>query len=235
MLDENPRQDSIPIAEAISLASNAGQTALHLSASLGFERLSKELLVRGANPNQRDVNGYTALHFAALYGHIRCAQTLIQGGADGDIITKGGRTAREIALDSDHAAIAQLLGAYVATELDVSGPAVERRDNEHDAPPQELSRPRTGDITSQSDHTGRDVVPTEPQESANNAEDEVSPLCRLACARNLIAKILLAGLPFCGWSNLAGRHTSDTKQTSAAYLIVFKAPPERSRGSLWDF
>ena len=71
LLDQSPRQNFISTAEAVLLASSAEQTALHLSASLGFERLSKELVVRGVYPDQDDINGYTALHFAVLYGHPR--------------------------------------------------------------------------------------------------------------------------------------------------------------------
>jgi ankyrin repeat protein len=68
-LDQSPRQNSLYTA----LAATAGQTLLHLSAALGFERLSRELLARGMDADQRDANGFTALHFAALYGHINCA------------------------------------------------------------------------------------------------------------------------------------------------------------------
>lgn len=69
LLDENSGQDYMPTAQAVLQASDAGQTALHLSASLGFQQLSHELVVRGVDPNQRDINGYTASRLAALYEH----------------------------------------------------------------------------------------------------------------------------------------------------------------------
>jgi len=81
LLDQSPRQEFISTAEAVLLASSAGQTALHLSVSLGFERLSRELIVRGVDADQRDVNGCTALHFAALYGNA-LSSTLAPGAAE---------------------------------------------------------------------------------------------------------------------------------------------------------
>lgn len=131
LLDENSGQGFMSIAEAVLQASDAGQTALHLSASLGFERLSKELIVRGADPNQRDINGYTALHFAALYGHVGCAQTLVQEGADGGIVNNRGHTASEIALDSGHRTLAELLDSQMTTMAEVAGFTSQRGDCEN--------------------------------------------------------------------------------------------------------
>ena len=131
LLDENSGQGFMSTAEAVLQASDAGQTALHLSASLAFERLSKELIVRGADPNQRDINGYTALHFAALYGHIDCARTLVQEGADGDIANNMGRTSGEIALDSGHYTLAELLDSRMTVMAEVPGLASQRGDREN--------------------------------------------------------------------------------------------------------
>jgi hypothetical protein len=125
------RQDFMSIAEAVLLASNAGQTVLHLSASLGCERLSKELIVRGVDPDKRDVNGYTALHFAALFGHTDCARTLVQEGADMDVVNATGRTARGIALDLNHYAIAELLDPRVEAVADATDVRNQRGDCEN--------------------------------------------------------------------------------------------------------
>lgn len=121
LLDGNRRQGSMSTAEAILLASDAGQTALHLSASLCFGRLSTELIVRGVGPNQRDVNGYIALHFAVLFGHTDCARILVQEGAHPGIVNLEERTAKEIALDYNSYAIEELLDPRMT---DMSGEMV---------------------------------------------------------------------------------------------------------------
>jgi len=92
--------------------SDAGQTVLHLSASLGLEQLSKALLVRGVEFDQGDVNRYTALHFAALWGHIDCVRCLVYGGADADLVDTEDLTPLQIASDSNHSAIAEFLEAH---------------------------------------------------------------------------------------------------------------------------
>lgn len=129
------RQDYMSTAEAVLLASNSGQTVLHLSASLGFKRLLKELIVRGVDPSDRDVNGYTTLHFTALFGHTNCVGTLVREGTDTDVVTVDGRTAREIALDSNHYAIAELLDPRVTAVADVPDARSQRETREGHTPP----------------------------------------------------------------------------------------------------
>ncbi|KAL1887742.1 SPT3 Dosage dependent suppressor of Ty-induced promoter mutations-like protein [Ceratocystis pirilliformis] len=60
----------------------SGQTMLHLSSSLGFDRVVAGLLARGANPNTRDKAGYTPLHLAALNNHVEIVRRLIVNRAD---------------------------------------------------------------------------------------------------------------------------------------------------------
>jgi len=144
LLDQSPGGDFMSTAKAVSLASSAGQTALHLSAALGFERLLKELLARGVDPDQRDANGYTPLHFAALFGHIDCARVLLRGGADADIVNATGRTALAIARDSDHRVLAELLETRTAK-------ATEINDNQNDDAERhtypEISPPRSPGVS----------------------------------------------------------------------------------------
>ena len=111
LLDQSSREDS-STADAVLHASNAGQTLLHISASLGFECLTKELLVRGMDPDQRDANGFAALHFAALYGHINCAELLVHEGADIQLIDIWHRTAQQVALESNHGDVAAFLESF---------------------------------------------------------------------------------------------------------------------------
>jgi hypothetical protein len=127
LLDQSPLQDFLSIAEAVLLASSAGQTALHLSASLGYERLSKELMARGVDPDQRDVNGYSALHFAAFYGQADCARVLVRGGADAYIFNEEGLTALEISRNSNRHSVVEFLEEVADT---LKGATGERRSRE---------------------------------------------------------------------------------------------------------
>ena len=115
---------------AVLTPSDAGQTVLHLTASLGFARLLQELIVRGVSFDHRDFNGYTALHFSALYGHIECARLLVDGGADPDIINTNGHTALEIAQESGHSAIAEFLKMSTQADADKG---IKQKDHKDDA------------------------------------------------------------------------------------------------------
>ena len=52
------------------------QSMLHLSASLGYNRLVAGLLARGANPDLQDRNGMSPMHMAALNGHSQIIRRL---------------------------------------------------------------------------------------------------------------------------------------------------------------
>ena len=52
------------------------QSILHLSASLGYNRLVAGLLARGANPDLQDRNGMSPMHMAALNGHSQIVRRL---------------------------------------------------------------------------------------------------------------------------------------------------------------
>lgn len=121
LVDENIGRDVTLTAEVDLLVSDTRQTALHLSASLGFAQLLQELIMRGANLDQQDFNGYTALHFAALHGNIDCARSLVDGGADPGIINKHGHTALGVALESNYGAVAAFLQTCAGTDSGSEG------------------------------------------------------------------------------------------------------------------
>jgi ankyrin repeat protein len=118
LVDEYIGRDATLTTEVVS---DTRQTALHLSASLGFAQLLQELIMRGVNLDQQDFNGYTALHFAALYGHIDCARSLVDAGADSGITNKRGHTALEIALESNYHAVAAFLQTCAGTDSGSEG------------------------------------------------------------------------------------------------------------------
>ncbi|KAL8870622.1 MAG: hypothetical protein Q9174_003377 [Haloplaca sp. 1 TL-2023] len=59
-----------------------GQTMLHLSASLGFDKLAAGLLARGANADVRDRNGMTSMHMACGHWHLKVLRKLVFARAD---------------------------------------------------------------------------------------------------------------------------------------------------------
>lgn len=125
---------SLSIAEAIVFAANSGPTLLHLSASLGFKRLVKELIGHGVDPNQRDVNGFTPLLFAALFGHIDCVKLLVFEDANLGITDIWGRTARDVALGSNHYDIAEFLEAREVIIAKIDKLINEQSDNKDHKP-----------------------------------------------------------------------------------------------------
>jgi ankyrin repeat protein len=119
LLDQSRIQPSMSMAEAVLLAADAGQTLLHLSASLGFESLLKILLEHGVDPNLSDANGFTALHFATLYGHVQCVRLLVRKGADVNLMDMWGRTAQYVALESHYDDVAEFLEAQEADSVNM--------------------------------------------------------------------------------------------------------------------
>ena len=77
-----------------------GQSVLHLSASLGFERLVAGLLARGANPDLRDRNGMSPMHMAALNDHPHIVRRLLLARGDPSLRSLLGYTPADMASSS---------------------------------------------------------------------------------------------------------------------------------------
>lgn len=75
-----------------------GHTMLHLSASLGFNRLAAALLARGANPDLRDKNGMSSMHMASLNNHVKILLKLRSVGGDPTLRSLRGYTPLDFAL-----------------------------------------------------------------------------------------------------------------------------------------
>ena len=78
-----------------------GQTILHWSASVGYDRLVAGLLVRGAYPDAQDRNGLSPMHMATLRGHPHIVRRLRLSGGDPELRSRRGFTPSDMALSSD--------------------------------------------------------------------------------------------------------------------------------------
>ncbi len=65
---------------------------MHYAALEGRVADMEHLLIRGANPNAADAQGFTPLHFAAQQGALAAARLLLDGGANVDAANAHGNT-----------------------------------------------------------------------------------------------------------------------------------------------
>lgn len=61
----------------LDIQNDLGQTPLHLSVLTGQPEVTRRLLVAGAQPGIRDIEGNTPLHLACLYSRTACAKALL--------------------------------------------------------------------------------------------------------------------------------------------------------------
>jgi hypothetical protein len=59
-----------------------GWTPLHIVSAKGYDVLLRELMARGAEPNEPDKEGRTPLHLAAAAGHLQVVNDLLRRRAD---------------------------------------------------------------------------------------------------------------------------------------------------------
>ena len=98
---------------------NDNQTALHLSAASGYDRMVKFLLNNGmTNVNQRTLDGNTALIYAVFNNHVACVKVLLEFGADFLLANCNGHSAPELALSLGHKDIKLMIDAYILQLLE---------------------------------------------------------------------------------------------------------------------
>ncbi|CAM9154846.1 unnamed protein product [Pylaiella littoralis] len=93
-----------------SVRTALGETALHLSAVRGDERMCQTLLDGGCPPEAVTREGKTALHLAAGMGHLHVTRLLVVGaGLSPSTPDGGGASAAALALAGNHKAVVRLL------------------------------------------------------------------------------------------------------------------------------
>ncbi|KAK4207663.1 ankyrin repeat-containing domain protein [Rhypophila decipiens] len=65
---------------------------LHVAAYFGLDRLTRNLIKRGSDPDAVTIRGETALHWATSYGHSAVVKVLITNGANPNITDNKGQT-----------------------------------------------------------------------------------------------------------------------------------------------
>jgi ankyrin repeat protein len=88
-----------------------GIPALYYPAVANHPDIAEDLLARGADVNA-GAGGNTPLHGAAMFGQPEMAAWLLAHGADPAARDYNGKTPLEVALDSNQAAVADLLRAH---------------------------------------------------------------------------------------------------------------------------
>ena len=86
-----------------------GKNALHWVAFDGNEAMVRELIISGADVNDRVAKGGTPLHLAAYNGHARVVRLLIEHGASVNARTDAGITPLEWAQRNGHMEVVELL------------------------------------------------------------------------------------------------------------------------------
>lgn len=88
-----------------------GSPVLYYPAIANHPAIAEDLLAHGADVNA-GVGGNTPLHGAAMFGQAAMAAWLLDHGADPAARDSTGKTPLEVALDSNQAAVADLLRAH---------------------------------------------------------------------------------------------------------------------------
>ena len=82
--------------QIISSCNDYGQTMAHISVTLGYVRLLRQLLTWEIDLNAVDSMGSTALHYAYLFKQEECAKFLIQSDVDQFILDELGRSPSDL-------------------------------------------------------------------------------------------------------------------------------------------
>uniref|UniRef100_A0A3B3SKH6 Ankyrin 1 n=1 Tax=Paramormyrops kingsleyae TaxID=1676925 RepID=A0A3B3SKH6_9TELE len=96
----------------INTANQKGNTALHIAALAGQERVVAELVNYGANVNAQSQKGFSPLYMAAQENHLEVVKFLLENGANQSLPTEDGFTPLAVALQQGHENVVALLINY---------------------------------------------------------------------------------------------------------------------------
>uniref|UniRef100_A0A3P9CL91 Ankyrin 1, erythrocytic b n=1 Tax=Maylandia zebra TaxID=106582 RepID=A0A3P9CL91_9CICH len=89
-----------------------GNTALHIAALAGQEKVVAELVNYGANVNAQSHKGFSPLYMAAQENHLEVVKFLLENGANQSLPTEDGFTPLAVALQQGHENVVALLINY---------------------------------------------------------------------------------------------------------------------------
>uniref|UniRef100_A0A9J8DF41 Ankyrin 1, erythrocytic b n=1 Tax=Cyprinus carpio carpio TaxID=630221 RepID=A0A9J8DF41_CYPCA len=96
----------------INIANQKGNTALHIAALAGQEKVIAELVNYGANVNAQSQKGFSPLYMAAQENHLEVVKYLLEHGASQSLPTEDGFTPLAVALQQGHENVVALLINY---------------------------------------------------------------------------------------------------------------------------
>uniref|UniRef100_A0A8C0YGB3 Ankyrin 1, erythrocytic b n=1 Tax=Cyprinus carpio carpio TaxID=630221 RepID=A0A8C0YGB3_CYPCA len=96
----------------INIANQKGNTALHIAALAGQEKVVAELINYGANVNAQSQKGFSPLYMAAQENHLEVVKYLLEHGANQSLPTEDGFTPLAVALQQGHENVVALLINY---------------------------------------------------------------------------------------------------------------------------
>uniref|UniRef100_A0A8C7M8I1 Ankyrin 1 n=1 Tax=Oncorhynchus kisutch TaxID=8019 RepID=A0A8C7M8I1_ONCKI len=96
----------------INTSNQKGNTALHIAALAGQERVVAELVNYGANVNCQSQKGFSPLYMAAQENHLDVVKFLLENGANQSLPTEDGFTPLAVALQQGHENVVALLINY---------------------------------------------------------------------------------------------------------------------------
>jgi len=97
------------------VASKSAMRVTPLHSAAGYrdgaasEKICRELLTHGADPDARQAGGWTPLHQAAGQGNVRVVRLLLRYGADPQAAGDDGRTPEEMARENEHEEVVRVL------------------------------------------------------------------------------------------------------------------------------
>uniref|UniRef100_A0A4W4E206 ZU5 domain-containing protein n=1 Tax=Electrophorus electricus TaxID=8005 RepID=A0A4W4E206_ELEEL len=96
----------------INTANQKGNTALHIAALAGQDKVVAELVNCGANVNAQSQKGFSPLYMAAQENHLEVVKFLLENGANQSLPTEDGFTPLAVALQQGHENVVALLINY---------------------------------------------------------------------------------------------------------------------------